>query len=320
MSEKRGYIPDKVTYVAAAEEIVKVRWDINAYSWMTKEDDVIREHKVSPTFPIPAGNEKRLETAKAWAKNYRGPYGPSPGVNNEVAKLVTRYNTPFRIQLCDLDFRGQGGRAYKVIDENGFYFDLREDVLFEALLEVGCQPEGHLNGEYLWCMNNTQMKLIRANSKLHQVMFRAGQRRNAEPIKNSELQIGFIYQAKDAGKQIFMGFVQVPKSRTIHQLWYLVGASEKNELILSNLDYSYYPYKFTIVKEHKVVEKLNERIAIDSEISSKIIESMNTHRQASAAAMSSEASWEPMRLITDPISSELLDKTKKSTKTKVDSA
>lgn len=205
----KGYIPTSVEYFCRKSKKIKITWDA---SWNVKDKDVIWEGDAIPTFPIPGdATDKRRQTAKDWASS-RDWWTANRGVNSppHTPDEYKFDNKPFSVVVCSLEHRGHGGRAYKVMTEEGFYFDLREDVLLEALLECGCQPGGFLGGKFLWMMAHNNMKLIRDGSQLHEDMIAATFRRNSDPIPNDELVTGEIYSGKDSlDKVIFLGEVIV---------------------------------------------------------------------------------------------------------------
>lgn len=126
--------------------------------------------EVSPTYASDAENLKRVESAKDWAGNSLSIYNPKSG-KYERPKVaitgITENNSGFKLQILSLEIRGQGGRAYKVIDQKNRLFDLREDTLLEVLTNVGIEPDGILPGEYLWSLQGSEMKLIRFGSEIH---------------------------------------------------------------------------------------------------------------------------------------------------------
>jgi hypothetical protein len=88
--------------------------------------------------------------------------------------ITTHFNNPItNIRVAGLETRGNGGRAYKVVIDDLYYFDLREDVLLEAMIECGINKGGILNGEYIWVKIRSHMKLIRVGSPLHKEMIKA---------------------------------------------------------------------------------------------------------------------------------------------------
>lgn len=275
---KNGFIPEKITYVYGPETIIQVVWDLDGYySTATERSDILRKEKVLPTFPLPAGNQKRLDTAYQWVKDTcrHRPWdhlAPPVRLADEIiVSEKTKDNNAFTIQICNLDFRGEGGRAYKVKDEDNFYFDLREDVLLETLLTVGCQPNGILDGKFLWCVKGSQIKLIRENSPLHEEMKAATNRREADPIKTSTLIPGGVYQNKTGTKkQVFIGFVRTSDSRQPQMLWLDSNSWENDQRILANLNPSSIensPYlPFSITKTHQMVEKINQFTIENSKI------------------------------------------------------
>jgi hypothetical protein len=58
-------------------------------------------------------------------------------------------NTPKKIRVFTLEHRAEGGRAYKVVTEDGYYFDMREGVLLDTLVHCGCEADGTLGGEFV---------------------------------------------------------------------------------------------------------------------------------------------------------------------------
>lgn len=205
MAEKIGSIPEEITYVFAGSETARTYWDMD---WDHTEEDVIKEVKVTSTFPVAAGNKKRLETARQWAKTQ--PRGK--------IQEVTRKNEPFSVQICALEIRDRGGRAYKVLDDEGHYFDLREDVLLETLLSSGCEKDGRLKGKFLWCVIGSQTKLVREGSGLHETMKKANEDHNAKPIKKGDLQPGGVYAMKNLEQRIFVG--NVTNGKDTYLLWF----------------------------------------------------------------------------------------------------
>jgi len=201
MTERTGYIPQKVTYVLAEPVNYKTSWDGGTFQH--NQETLIHQQTVIPTFPISGDHknyDRRLASAQRWA-------------NNGNKNIVTRDNSPFNIQICGLDVRGQGGRAYKVIDDCGHLFDLREDVMFEAMMHVGIKPGGYLNSQFIWCVRNNNTKLIRVDSILHQEMLQATIRNNQEPVPITQLKPGIVYRNKQLMSKLFVGWVPTPRCK-----------------------------------------------------------------------------------------------------------
>lgn len=217
-----SYIPEKVTYVYSAPKKVSIKWD---------DDETIVEQTVTPAFPVPTGHEKRMKTAERWAENNRScHYEDGRWVyGDEEVKSVTVENLGFRVQLCGLERRRQGGRAYKVVTPEGYYVDLREDVLVETMINEGVSAGGQLGGEYIWAVMGSQMKLIRKDSYLHKKVERQKKRENTSALKNEDLVVGGVYITKKTDLKdknywwdyyVFLGLVKVGKrGRAWKPLW-----------------------------------------------------------------------------------------------------
>lgn len=205
---KSGYIPSDVTIVSAPKIRISTKWD---YS---EDESSILERDVYPAFALPAGDEKRLETARNWASHFCQRIKDRVESDRvESPKEITISNNPQCLYVCGLEIRGEGGRAYKVVNSENFYFDLREDVMLEAMLECGVEKGGLLGGKFLWAVVGSQMKLIRENSFLHQIMreatARVGLKKLGAPV------VGGIYRSKSGATSIFLG--NVMSAKTVEQ-------------------------------------------------------------------------------------------------------
>jgi len=265
----RGYIPEAVEYYCQKPKKIKMTWDS---AWNVKDRNVIWEGDVIPTFPIPGdATDRRRLSAKKWAENPNGKWVDGKWIEIPTSK-PDEYkfdNQPFSIVICSLEHRGNGGRAYKVMTEDGFYFDLREDVLLEALLTEGCEPGGFLGGKFLWMMAHNSMKLIREGSQIHEDMKDATKRRAATVIPNNQLVVGCVYGGKDTKDQaLFLGEVIVGKGRPKLLFFPLDRYGYRNkqtpqqefdgyqqaQYANGGIDFYRYDFKFT----HKYVEKVDE--------------------------------------------------------------
>lgn len=190
MTIKTGHIPTKVSYIYGKSETVAVQWEDLEVS------TPITEEVVTPSFCIEPNNEGRRKTALRWLEiKSRG---------TEASELE-RENEPFRIRICSLEVRERGGRAYKVVTEDKFYFDLREDVLLEAILNCGVNKGGEINGTFIWAIVSGQMKLIRFGSALHSTIIETGKIRDSKTIKVSDMTPGSVYQNRKGDRFIYLG-------------------------------------------------------------------------------------------------------------------
>jgi hypothetical protein len=95
------------------------------------------------------------------------------------------------LRIIGLTFRGNGGRAYKVLIGEKYVFDLREDVLLDAMLNDGMGKNGTLFGSYIFASVGSEMKLIRVGSLLHAKMIETTVYKTKKKI--TKLEIGGIY-------------------------------------------------------------------------------------------------------------------------------
>jgi len=179
----KGHIPESVIYVCAKSEKTQLFDDEG-------EIAITEERTVTPTFCIES--TQNPDTAIRWT----GMAKP---------KQILRENKPMKkIEIVGLEERGNGGRAYKVIVEGGHYFDLREDVLLESMIELGIDKGGFLRGEYVWAKYGNGMKIVRVGSPLHDILSKGNIIHNAKQIKKTDLVIGGIYSTKTQ-QLLFLG-------------------------------------------------------------------------------------------------------------------
>jgi hypothetical protein len=116
--------------------------------------------RVKPAFAVDSKNPKTNETARAWAQeNRRGMGGPGP------SEHISR-NGGFRLKIVDLESR-EGGRVYKVMDQHGHFFDLREETVTDVIANVGIQAGGDIPCTFTWVRRSSQLRLVREGSQEH---------------------------------------------------------------------------------------------------------------------------------------------------------
>jgi len=239
-----GYIPESITYVCRRPEKKSTRWD--SLSVDIKELDVI------PAFA--AQNEKALETARSWAtvRNWRN------NTSTEPYEEFESDNTPIKLQIVGLERRSEGGRAYKVITEHGYYFDLREDVLFDAIISVGIEKDGKMGGEYIWGVLGSQMRLIRNGSALHDSLKELTERKKKKKIPIRDLEPSGIYASMTEDRGTFIGTVYVDGKKKM--FWYTNGTLKS-----SDIDGSF--WSFSLKSSHSMVEKVgNSQVKLDQNL------------------------------------------------------
>ena len=187
----QGHIPERVIYVAGAARRVRICW----------EDDDTRtvvDEEVRPCFAADKHSQKSLATAKTWAQARRG---------KQAVTQEERANSPFDVRICGMEVRGRGGRAYKVITDDGYWFDLREDVLLDGILHAGIARGGKINAKFVWGQVGSQMKLVRVDSALHQALIQGGKRKSADKINHADLVAGGLYRNVKGERFLLLGRV-----------------------------------------------------------------------------------------------------------------
>lgn len=260
---RSGYIPDEITFVYSHGE--KRAGDI-----------------VVPAFVVDSKNPNTMQTAEEWASRARFVNGNK--IKAEVKK-ISRPNKPFVDPLINsLEHRGQGGRAWKTIVDNDFYIDFREDELLWVIQNKGVRPGGVLNGEFVFGMAGSQMKLIPVGSPLYQELLESTKFKKKKKISNKELKAGHVYRNRDSCEYIFLGWVshysfetcmqnernissvfgrgytqkylldKIKKNKSKHGLWFEIRSYKKNESPLDVLKKGKFLSSFTIQKTKTVYE------------------------------------------------------------------
>ncbi len=225
---KTGNIPKKLKFFIRKPEDVRWRWDDVEGGEIT--------NKVCPCYVSDADNKATLSTGESWAGN-RG-WGDK---GNTFETLETN-NEPFtNLRIITLEIRDKGGRAYKVCadigDKKNLYFDLKEDVLLDSLIQVGINAGGVIPGEFIFARVGSQMKPIRLNSHLYTKMVQATEFDKIKPI--DDLVVGGIYKNKRGDEAVYLG-----------QYW---ARDAEIEFDTSHYRYSYYKRSIKSISLKKAV-------------------------------------------------------------------
>lgn len=158
------------------------------------------------TFPVSA--DKGSETDET------GPHATAKKWAGEGYRYVEVGNKGFSdVVLTDLDFRGNGGRAYKVvvtIDGLKHEVDLREDVMMDVLMTRGVEVGGRLNGTYCFVRRGSEIRLELEGSEGHAEALEEYRRViNGRKLKKSEMVAGHVYQGNLRNKYLYFGEVYV---------------------------------------------------------------------------------------------------------------
>ena len=152
-------------------------------------------------FVVDADSEKMVASAKIWASRSRwNVTAPDPDV-------VELPNDPFtQLWIIRVEHRGEGGIAYKVVTEQGWLVDLREDEFMEAVFEDRVRA-GVITGEYVWSKAGSQMRLIRVGSKKYKERLEAGKRSSKGKTAARLLVPDHVYQNKAGDLFVYRGRV-----------------------------------------------------------------------------------------------------------------
>ena len=228
---KIGSIPEKLIYI---------------YSKSTCIDGEL----VHPTFIADANKSETIETGVNWAEIKEWDKKNS---DVSVSKLEVNNEPVSKVRISSLEKRGRGGRAYKVIvtlpnKSESFYVDLREDVLMDTILEKGIDKKGILKGDFIWARVNTDMKLIRIGSKLHEEMIQST-KLNSVKISKSKLEVGGVYSNKHHTK-VYLG-----EFTTVNCIREEIETKKQSPLLSSYDYYSHYHYDISYEYSFEIVKK-----------------------------------------------------------------
>jgi hypothetical protein len=166
----------------------------------------------SSAFLCDADSPDHVKTAGDWARrrsrDWHTPVEPTVRDNSPMSGLA----------IWDLVVRSEGGRAYKVVTQDGLLLDMREDVLLESIISTGIAPGGVLPGEYVIATRGSQNRLVRVGSAQHVALLGATARAASRSVKSSELQVGGVYIGTAAEPELFLGFVRDADGKR-KQLW-----------------------------------------------------------------------------------------------------
>ena len=202
-----GNIPEKLKLFVCDPIKITVTYD-------DSDIKIGNSFMASETFVSDAENAKTCATGESWAERAKTRWNPTTRTYDEGSfRTEDVDNVPIKdVVITSLEHRGQGGRAYKVIVNQRYYVDLREDVLLDAILNVGISAGGKLNGEYIFAKVGSQMKLIRCESALHNELIKAMMIKQSAKLKN--LKIGRVYKNKTTA-MVYLGKVSTTKLELI---------------------------------------------------------------------------------------------------------
>lgn len=193
--------------------------------------------KAQAAFVTDTATESSLEVAKTWANR-------NPGATDSP-RIVTIPNDPILgLRILDLDVRCEGGRAWKVLTPEGWYVDLREDVILDiirarTLIETHLDGGFYVAGPFRWVKFGTQMRLALMDSDLYREIEVSNKLKNTTKIGIRDLVPGEVYLGRKQDKAlVFVGHVRFKGKKC--QAWInLHGGrgSPKNFLEMTDADF-----------------------------------------------------------------------------------
>lgn len=215
--------------------------------------------EVRGAFPYNPESKTSPETAARWAENRR--WGDKTPF---VPDIVETNNEPFSVTITDLEHRSEGGRSYKVVDEQMRQFDLREDQVLEVMKLVGIGPGGKVPGTFVWGITGSQVKMVLVGGELHcemvkntQNLLETAQARSQGKLPTeSTLEVGHVYRKRDGNLFAFVGRVTVPGKQK-QSFAFVEMPSQPLEVDIDDI----YDYDHCTDKQKENYEKFNKIVA-----------------------------------------------------------
>lgn len=272
-----GTIPQKVSYVYGhkLQVISGCTWDID---YLNKNSTKI---EVYPAFPVSDNDEKSLAIGKSWVEQNKRQWDPitKQWYDIDVVALVdVTENKPLKnIKVCSLEHRGEGGRAYKILIDDKYYVDLREDVLVDVMLKAGISVGGILGGTYIWGKLRNQMRIIRVGSELHNLLLDSNIKKDLPKIRKGDLEVGAIYKSRQGDCGIFIDYVNTTTMANASDDFKFYYTTQKKAMLFytpyshedpvdsfNSMSNKNMCYKFKICSSHNYIEKIGS-VTIDKD-------------------------------------------------------
>ena len=103
-----------------------------------------------------------LWAAKNYDRHWNGVSRKYEARNIKYGELIPNVpNTPMKLRIVKFESRGNGGLAYKVVSEEGYYFDMRQPEFLNAAMNGEIKEGGYLDGEYMLEIKGSQVRTIK---------------------------------------------------------------------------------------------------------------------------------------------------------------
>jgi len=219
---------------------------------------------------FPVDSKGSHEVAKSWATNGGKSWGGSGWVyktkdGSDVISFEFENKGFDHVTITELDYRGNGGRAYQAILEhegNKFRIDLREKTLMDVILLKGIEAGGKLNGTFCFVKEAAQTNIILEGTKEHAAAVAEREKRETftKKISNKDLKPGYAYETVTGKSSIFLGFVYTQAfDRDEYDLsnprkaMLFANCSEEIKSFLTTGEvpqYGVYSWTFSVTKSH----------------------------------------------------------------------
>lgn len=214
-----------------------MRYFLQREATITREVMGVEESEVvRPAFPTDNERDNTHETARLWGqRSYRHATWQQNGQNPYTVEEVVVDNLPISgLRVWEIAIRGNGGRAWKVIDSRGYLFDLREEPLLYAMVKHGIDPGGLLGGQWVWMRNGSQMNLVCVGSPdyddaLVEMQIATKSEENKKPLRSKDLVRGGVYQTsrdQSWSRRIYLGRGRLDGK--LQYMWYELRDPDKD--------------------------------------------------------------------------------------------
>ena len=202
-----GRIPKiMVAYLKPSEKRVgdgncATRW---SFPTDRRETAGFEKYDASEAFVVPEDSEAFNKSAMSWACgiNKWDTRTPKPEEISKVTKASFTNKAFTNLRWVGVDSRMEGGVAYKVVTQEGWLVDLREDVLIDCLYEgeikqLKNQPQGagtYFTAQFVWVVMGSQSRIVRVGSTTYQDIVKSQELSETKTIPEKDLEVGGVYQ------------------------------------------------------------------------------------------------------------------------------
>jgi hypothetical protein len=208
--QNNAYIPEQVAFICKpSSQVLAVDWGEFEQKEEPSEDednpDIADPNKVvvRSTWVCDASSKDSIQSGVRWAAG--GNYGQQ-ALKEEDVEVIIENNVPFtKPRVLGFERRLKGGRAFKALLPDGYWVDMRDSVLLDAISTEGVSPGGFLNGEWIWAVIGSERAIVRVGSLVHKLALEGTARRTMKPISAKKLVVGGVYKTKGNKTFVYLG-------------------------------------------------------------------------------------------------------------------